>query len=136
MFLSVPLQVILAITSTSETVIPTNHKICIFFSLLFIFLNQWCCCFLQFINICWASLWHLTVPLSNFPLHLHTRFLICTDHKILPSQSVQKWCLILVLLEVYPWISPSFSWRIFCHVMGLDQVPTCFWIIIEFIDYV
>ena len=30
-FLFVPLQVILAITGTSETVIPTNHKICLFF---------------------------------------------------------------------------------------------------------
>ena len=33
-FLFVPLQVILAITSTSETVIPTKHKICIFSSFI------------------------------------------------------------------------------------------------------
>ena len=36
--------------------------------------------------------------------------------------------------EVYPWISPIFSKGIFCHVMGLDHLPTskyiC-WIIVE-----
>ena len=79
MFLFIPLQVILAITSISETVIPTNHKICPFF---FIFLNQSCCCFLPLINICLAGLRHLAVPLYNFPLHLHTCFFIFTDHRL------------------------------------------------------
>ena len=79
--------------STSGTVIPTS-----FFLLHLSFLNQWCCCFVQLINICWASLRHLAVPYYNFPLHMHmhTYFLIYTDDKILPNISVLKSCLILV----------------------------------------
>ena len=62
-FLFGPLQVVLAIMSNLGTVIPTSHKICIFFSFIYLFLNQWCNCFLQLFSICLVSLRHLAVPI-------------------------------------------------------------------------
>ena len=53
------IKVFLGIMSTSGTLIPTS-----FFLFHLSFLNQWCCCFVQLINICWASLQHLAVPFS------------------------------------------------------------------------
>ena len=91
MFLFAPLQVILAITSTSETVIPTNHTICLFFFLVAVSVVFFCLStfaeqvsdILQFPSV------------YNFPIHLHTCFLIYNDDKILCSKSVLKQCLIL-----------------------------------------
>ena len=63
------IEIFLAIMSTSETVILINHKFCVFFfSFMYLFLKQWCCCFLQLIKICSASLWHLVFLFIIFPL--------------------------------------------------------------------
>ena len=94
MFLFAPLQVILAITSTSETVIPTNHKICLFF-----FLGCCCCCFLLLINIGSEQVSDIMQfpTVYNFPIHLHTCFLIYIDENIhyyainLSWSNVQFW---------------------------------------------
>ena len=92
MFLFAPLQVILAITSTSETVIPTNHKICLFFFswlLLLLFSSAYQHWLEQVSDI-------MQFPtVYNFPIHLHTCFLIYIDDKILCSKSVLMQCLIL-----------------------------------------
>ena len=39
-----------------------------FFSFMYLFLKQWCCCFLQLIKICSASLQHLVFLFIIFPL--------------------------------------------------------------------
>ena len=97
MFLFGLLKVFLAFMSSPLGLwSPQTTRFASFFLFYLSFLNQWCCCFVQLINICWASLQHLAVPFYNFPLHLHTCFLIYTDDKILPYKSVLKRCLILV----------------------------------------
>ena len=89
------IEIFLAIMSTSETVILINHKLCVFFfSFMYLFLKQWCCCFLQLIKIFSASLRHLVFLFIIFPPDLHTCFLIYTNDKILPNKSVLKRCLV------------------------------------------
>ena len=110
--------------STSGTVLPTNHQICIFFLFHVSFLNQWCCCFVQLINICWASLQHLAVPsIYNFPHHLHTYFLIYTNYKILPNKFVLKSCLILVACNSdFFWLS---IWWMTTQLVAFDNPCLC-----------
>ena len=72
-FLFVPLQVILAITITSEAVIPTNHKICLFFLLVAVVFF----CLSTFAEQISDILQFPSV--YNFPIHLHTCFLIYID---------------------------------------------------------
>ena len=123
MFLFGLLKVCLAIRSTSGTVIPTNHQICIFFLFHLSFLNQWCCCFVQLISICWASLQHLAVPCYNFPHHLHTYFLIYTNYKILPNKFVLKSCLILVACNSdFFWLS---IWWMTTQLVAFDDPCLC-----------
>ena len=108
LFLFAPLQVILAITSNSETVNPTNHKICLFFFLLVAVAVVFFCLstfaeqvsdILQFPSV------------YNFPIHLHTCFFIYIDDKILCSKSVLMQCLILAaynsnfLLLIISWMT-------------------------------
>ena len=108
-FLFGPLQVILAIMNNSGTVIPTNHKICIFlFHLSF---------FEPVMLLFSSALQHLLSksPTScsshNFPLHLHNCFLMYTDDKILPNKYVLKWFLILV----------THSSNFFCSLYIMDD---------------
>ena len=111
MFLFGPLQVVLAIMSNLGTVIPTNHKIFIFFSFIYFF-------FFEPVMLLFSSaLQHLlsksltSCSSHNFPLHLHTCFLMYTDDKILPNKYVLKWFLILV----------THSSNFFCSLYIMDD---------------
>ena len=62
-------------------------------------------------------------PCYNFPLHLHTYFLIYTDDEILPNKSVLKSCLILVVCNSdFCWLS---IWWMTTQLVAFDDPCLC-----------
>ena len=94
-FLFGPLQVVLAIMSNLGTVIPALATKFAFFLFHLSFFEP---VMLLFSSALQHLLSKSLTPCSshNFPLHLHTCFLMYTDDKILPNKYVLKWFLILV----------------------------------------
>ena len=99
-------------------------KFASFFLFHLSFLNQWCFCFVQLINFAEQVSNILQFPsVYNFPLHLHTYFLIYTDDKILPNKIVLKSCLILVACNSdFFWLN---IWWMTTQLVAFDNPCLC-----------
>ena len=100
---------------------PQTTKFASFFLFHLSFLNQWCCYFIQLIIFAEQVSNILQFPsVYNFPLHLHTYFLIYTDDKILPNTFVLKSCLILVACNSeFFWL--SIWWMTYSNALHLES---------------
>ena len=97
MFLFGLLKVFLAIMSTWDCDSHKPSNLHLFFSFIYLFWTNDAVVLFSLSTFAEQVSNILQFPsVYNFPLHLHTYFLIYTDDKILPNKFVLKSCLILV----------------------------------------